>query len=66
MLFKPISDNRLSALIELYTKSMSTFVTDKKATTEMVGSSSTATPETAALIVVANAMLNLDEWVNKN
>jgi hypothetical protein len=23
-------------------------------------------PETAALVVVANAMLNLDEWVNKN
>ncbi len=66
MLFKPISDNRLSALVELYTKSMSAFATDRKATTEIVGAGSTATPETAALIVVANAMLNLDEWVNKN
>jgi hypothetical protein len=23
-------------------------------------------PETAALVVVANALLNLDEWINKN
>ena len=51
MLFKPISDNRLSALVELYTKSMSAFATDRKATTEIVGAGSTATPETAALPV---------------
>jgi hypothetical protein len=66
MLFKPISDNRLNALVELYSKSMITFAKDKKAAHEIVGEGRTATPETAALVVVANAMLNLDEWVNKN
>jgi hypothetical protein len=67
MFFKPISDNRLSALTELYTISRSKFAKDEKAAVEIIGTKDTQPkPETAALVMVANAMLNLDEWVNKN
>lgn len=67
MFFKPISDNRLSALTELYSVSRSKFAKDEKAALEIIGTKDTQPkPETAALVMVANAMLNLDEWVNKN
>lgn len=67
MFFKPISGNRLSALTELYTVSRTKFTKDKKAANEIIGTTdSQSKPETAALVLVANAMLNLDEWVNKN
>lgn len=67
MFFKPITENRLSALTELYTVSMNKFTRDEKATREIIGTKDThPKPETAALVMVANAMLNLDEWVNKN
>ena len=67
MFFKPISENRLRALTELYTLAMGKFAKDEKATGEITGMAiHQAKPETAALVMVANAMLNLDEWVNKN
>jgi hypothetical protein len=67
MMFKPITVNKLNALVELYSKSLDTFTKDEKAAKEITGTKETMTkPETAALVVVANAMLNLDEWVNKN
>jgi hypothetical protein len=67
MFFKPISGNRLSALTELYTVSRNKFAKDEKAALEIIGTKDTQPkPETAALVMVANAMLNLDEWVNKN
>ncbi len=67
MFFKPISENRLNALTELYTISRSKFSQDEKAALEILGTKDTRPkPETAALVMVANAMLNLDEWVNKN
>lgn len=67
MFFKPISGNRLSALTELYTVSRSKFAKDEKAALEIIGTKEVQPkPETAALVMVANAMLNLDEWVNKN
>lgn len=67
MMYKPISDNKLNALVELYSKSLDTFAKDEKAALQITGSKDTTPkPETAALVVVANAMLNLDEWVNKN
>jgi hypothetical protein len=53
--------------VELYSKSLDTFIKDEKAAQEIIGIKNTPPkPETAALVVVANAMLNLDEWVNKN
>ncbi|HLK29617.1 MAG TPA: DUF1553 domain-containing protein [Puia sp.] len=67
MMLKPISDNRLKALVELYNESYSKFKNDKDNTCEMTGQMDEHNnPETAALVVVANAMLNLDEWVSKN
>ncbi len=67
MFFKPITENRLRALTELYTTSITRFKKDEKATQEIMGvNDMQPKPETAALVMVANAMLNLDEWVNKN
>jgi len=67
MMFKPISENKLNALVDLYSKSLSTFTGNELATKEITGAKDTAPkPETAALVVVASAMLNLDEWVSKN
>ncbi len=67
MFFKPISEKRLRALTELYTLSIGKFEKDNKAALEIIGTKETqAKPETAALVVVASALLNLDEWVNKN
>ena len=67
MFFKPISENRLRALTDLYTVSISKFKKDEKATWDIIGTKDTqAKPETAALVMVASVMLNLDEWVNKN
>ena len=67
MFFKRITYNRLKALTELYNTSLAHFRKDEMATCEMIGIvNKHNTPETAALVVVANAMMNLDEWVNKN
>lgn len=67
MMYKPISDKKLSALVELYSKSLDTFSKDEKAAREITGiNDASPKPESAAMVVVANAMLNLDEWVNKN
>ncbi len=67
MMFKSISEKRLSALVQLYNSSVSQFKKDEKASCEIIGVMNQHTnPETSALVVVANALLNLDEWVNKN
>ena len=66
-MFRPISKEKLEPLINLYQQALQQFKKDKKKTCEMIGASrSNNTPEKAALIVVANAMLNLDEFVTKN
>jgi hypothetical protein len=66
MLYKPISETKLNVLVELYHQSLYKFKKDKEAVCEMIGVMDDHNkPETAALVVVANAMLNLDEWVNK-
>jgi hypothetical protein len=66
MMYKPITEVKLNALVELYNKSINKFKKDEDATCEMIGvMDEHNNSETAALVVVANAMLNLDEWVNK-
>jgi hypothetical protein len=51
----------------LYTESLTSFRKDPVRTCEMVGiMNHRNNPETAALVVVANAMLNLDELITKN
>jgi len=67
MMYKPIAANKLNALTSLYQSSLSKYQSNKKAATILVSDSTLASPTNrAALVVVANAMLNLDEWLNKN
>jgi len=67
MMYKPASENKLNALVDLYNTSITKFKKDKEAVCEIIGEmNKNNNAETAALVVVANAMLNLDEWVNKN
>jgi hypothetical protein len=57
----------LAALQHLYNTAYAQYKNDAASTCEMVGGMSNETnASTAALIVVANAMLNLDEVVTKN
>jgi hypothetical protein len=67
MMYKPIAAGKLNALTNLYQSSVIKYQSNKKAATVLVSDSTLASPTNrAALVVVANAMLNLDEWLNKN
>jgi hypothetical protein len=67
MMFKPISEKKLKALSDLYFEALKKYKKDKTAMTELMGSKDKPTdPETASLVIVAGAMLNMDEWLNKN
>ncbi len=67
MMYKTITEAKLKALIGLYDKALTQYKNDKTAAAKMVGvNEKEAIPETAAMVVVTNAMMNLDEWVNKN
>jgi Protein of unknown function (DUF1553)/Protein of unknown function (DUF1549)/Planctomycete cytochrome C len=60
-------DKSKEILLKLYEIAYKQFKNDKEKTCEMIGGiSSNAKPETAALVVVANAILNLDEVMTKN
>ena len=67
MLFKQIPQTKLNIFLELYNKALAEFKADKNKTCEMIGvMNEHNNPQTAAMVVVANAMLNLDEIVTKN
>jgi hypothetical protein len=67
MMYKPSSVSIIKSLKDLYDKALAIYQNDKTAAAKMIGvKEKDAAPETAAMIVVANAMMNLDEWVNKN
>ena len=67
MLYKTIPPAKLLVFEDLYKKAFDEFRTDTVRTCEMIGmNDENNNPETAALVVVANAMLNLDEVVMKN
>jgi hypothetical protein len=67
MLYKKIPANRLKVFEDLYQLSLKEFKLDAKSTAAFMGNKSqTAKPEDAALVMVANAMLNLDEVITKN
>ena len=67
IMYKPINTQKLIALEKLYDEALRTFKNDKDKSCEMVGGHDKRNkPETAALVVVANAMLNLDEFITKN
>ncbi len=65
--YKTISADKLSVLMKLHDESLQKFKKDKDKTCEMIGvDDEHNNPETAAMVVVANAILNLDEVITKN
>lgn len=65
--YKTISPATLQVLVKLYNESLSRFKKDAAKTCEMIGvMDKHNNPETASLVVVANAMMNLDEMITKN
>jgi len=65
--YKPIAPTKLSLLVKLHDESLQKFKGDKDKTCEMIGvNDKHNNPETAAMVVVANAILNLDEVITKN
>ena len=67
MMYKRISPSRLKALNYLYDKALDKYKKDRMAIPKLLGVNNTkADPEMASLVIVAGAMLNMDEWLNKN
>jgi hypothetical protein len=67
LMFKNIPPEKLKVLSELYQHSFQQYKIDAAATCEMTGlMDQHNTPQTAAMVVVANALLNLDEVITKN
>jgi hypothetical protein len=64
LVFHPISDKKLTVLAKLYDESLSEFTQGKLSSEKLLGEKK-ATPQLAAMTVVANAMLNLDEIITK-
>ena len=51
----------------MYNKALGKFKKDEKAVYELIGvKDKRSNAETASMVVVAGAMLNMDEWLNKN
>jgi hypothetical protein len=66
-LYKPISEGKLAVLVRLYGETLDKLIHDPDKTCDLVGvMDEHNNPQTAALVVVANAMLNLDEMVTRN
>jgi hypothetical protein len=66
-LLKNISKEKLAALEKLYFTALQRFKLDKDKTCEMIGvNDEHNNPETAAMVVVANAILNLDEIITRS
>jgi hypothetical protein len=67
MLYIPISAEKLQLFLDLHNTALKEFQKDKDNISMMTGGDKDLnTPEAAALMVVANAFLNLDEVVMKN
>jgi len=66
--YKNIPNKSFQALLKLYKEALVSFKNDPKKAVEFLGKKETeiVIPEMAALAVVANALLNLDELLTKN
>ena len=62
LVFHPISEGKKKTLLELYASAKAEFSSDSTALREFYAG---AQPEVAAMGVVANAMMNLDEFLTK-
>jgi hypothetical protein len=66
-LYKPISKEKLNALTSLYELAYEKMNNDRVRSFEMIGEKDgDGRPATAALVLVANALFNLDELITKN
>ena len=66
-LYKPADRSKLSVLMKLYYEALQKFRKDTNKACEMIGvNDQHNNAETAAMVVVANAILNLDEVITKN
>lgn len=66
-LYQPIAKEKLDALANLYNKALQAYKKDKDGACAMLGDDNRQDdPEKAALVLVANAMLNLDDMITKN
>ena len=63
--FKKITPSRLNALKELYQTSLTEFTENKEAPELFLHFEKKPTPELSALTMVANAIMNLDEFLTK-
>ncbi|MRI00573.1 DUF1553 domain-containing protein [Kriegella sp. EG-1] len=63
--YSKIETSSLEALYELYQNSLSTFNEDPNATNEFLHFDENPTAELSALTIVANAIMNLDEFLTK-
>jgi hypothetical protein len=67
VMYKPIQPKKLEALRNLYEQAYSTMKNDAQKTCALIGEHDDHdNPATAALVVVANAIMNLDEVITKN
>jgi hypothetical protein len=67
IMYCSIAPQKLEALVRLYNNAYNKFKNNPVITYEMIGvNDSHNNPETAALVVVANTLLNLDEVITKN
>ena len=64
--YHAIDDKSLNALQELYTIAYNHFEDDGDKARKMLGGKDKNDAKTAALVVVTNALLNLDEVVTRN
>jgi len=65
--YKDISPQKSAALEKLYYQALDRFKKDKAKMMLMAGKKEgKQTPETAAMVVVAGAMMNTDEFVTRN
>ncbi|HEX5024683.1 MAG TPA: DUF1553 domain-containing protein [Agriterribacter sp.] len=66
-MYHPIEKEKLDALATLYQDGLKEFEKDKDKACEIINEGTKNTdPKKAALILVANAMMNLDEFITKN
>ncbi|HKG05038.1 MAG TPA: DUF1553 domain-containing protein [Pedobacter sp.] len=66
IMYKPISNAKLTILNNLYTAALKDYKANPKKIGELLPGNTEGRPEMAAMVVVANALLNLDEVVTKN
>jgi hypothetical protein len=64
--FRNLSPEKQDALFHLYKEAMTTFQADSEAINDFLGQTEQADAELAALTVVANAIMNLDEFITKS